>query len=238
MENPSLKLKLKKRIYPQLALLLLLFHFSGTGWGQVTASITGVVRDVSGAVVPGAAVSVQHVETGTTRTAQTDANGNYSVPSLPVGQYEVDVQRTAFKQQVRSGITLAVGQQAVVNITLEVGDIEQRVNVTAEAPLVNTTLSSTSGLVSEREVKELPLNGRSFDQLLTLNTGTANVSSNRNTNQPGNLFSVSGRRPEENRFLMNGVAYVSASGGINAASPNASNGQGLGVDAVRELNRF
>jgi hypothetical protein len=91
-------------------------------------------------------------------------------------------------------------------------------------------------LVSEREVKDLPLNGRSFDQLLTLNTGTANVSSNRNTNQPGNLFSVAGRRPEENRFLMNGVDYVSASGGINAASPNGSNGQVLGVEAVREFN--
>src|SRR2546422_2641348 len=227
---------MKKRTCHQLALLLLLFHFSATGWGQVTASITGVVRDVSGAVVPGAAVTVQHVETGATRSAQTDENGNFSVPSLPVGQYEIDVQKTAFKQQVRSRITLAVGQQAVVNITLEVGDVEERVNVTAEAPLVNTTLSSTSGLVSEREVKELPLNGRSFDQLLTLNTGTANVSSNRNTNQPGNLFSVSGRRPEENRFLMNGVDYVSASGGVNAASPNGSTGQVLGVDAVREFN--
>src|SRR5437899_2299178 len=227
---------MKKRTCHQLALLLLVLHFSGTGWGQVTASITGVVRDVSGAVVPGAAVTVRHVETGTTRTAQTNEDGNYSVPSLPVGQYEVDVQKAAFKQQVRSGITLAVGQQAVVNITLEVGDVEQRVNVTAEAPLVNTTLSSTSGLISEQEIKELPLNGRSFDQLLTLNTGTANISSNRNPNQPGNLFSVAGRRPEENRFLMNGVDYVSASGGINTASPNGSNGQVLGVDAVREFN--
>src|SRR6059036_3354702 len=139
--NPSGRMKMKKLTCHQLALLLLLFHFSGTGWGQVTASITGVVRDVSGAVVPGAAVTVQHVETGTTRTAQTDEDGNYSVPSLPVGQYEVDVRKTAFKQQVRSGITLAVGQQAVVNITLEVGNLEELVSVTAEAPLVNTTLN-------------------------------------------------------------------------------------------------
>ncbi len=219
-----------------LAVVLMLLYFSGTGRGQVTASITGVVRDASGAVVPGAAVTIQHLETGTRRTTETDVNGNYSVPSLPVGQYEVNVEKSAFKRQVRRGITLVVGQQAVVNITLEVGNVEQRVTVTAEAPLVNTTLSPTSGLVSEREVKDLPLNGRSFDQLLTLNTGTANVSSNRNTNQPGNLFSVAGRRPEENRFLMNGVDYVSASGGINAASPNGSNGQVLGVDAVREFN--
>jgi hypothetical protein len=227
---------MKKLWCHQLAVVLLALYVSGTVGGQVTASITGVVRDATGAVLPGAAVTVRHLETGTTRTAETDPNGNYTVPSLPVGQYEMDVQKTAFKQQVRSGITLAVGQQAVVNITLEVGNVEQRVTVTAEAPLVNTTLSSTSGLVSEREVKDLPLNGRSFDQLLMLNTGTANVSSNRNSNQPGNLFSVSGRRPEENRFLMNGVDYVSASGGINAASPNGSNGQVLGVDAVREFN--
>src|SRR5437762_2464402 len=86
---------MKKRTCHQVALLFLLFHFPGTGWGQVTASITGVVRDVSGAVVPGAAVTVKHVETGTTRTAQTNEDGNYSVPSLPAGQYEVDVQKTA-----------------------------------------------------------------------------------------------------------------------------------------------
>src|SRR5207237_8452161 len=102
-------------------------------------------------VVPGEVVTVRHVETRTTRTAQTDEDGNYSVPSLPVGQYEVDVQKTAFKQQVRSGITLAVGQQAVVNITLEVGNVEELVNVTAEAPLVNTTLSSTTALASGTE---------------------------------------------------------------------------------------
>jgi hypothetical protein len=112
---------MKKRTCHQLAMLLVLFHFSETGWGQVTASVTGVVRDISGAVVPGAAVTGRHMETGTTRTSQSDENGNYSVLSLPVGQYEVDVQKAAFKQQVRSGITLAVGQQAVVNLTLEVG---------------------------------------------------------------------------------------------------------------------
>src|SRR5207247_7999068 len=97
---------MKKRTCHQLALLLLLFHFSGTGWGQVTASITGVVRDVSGAVVPGAAVTVQHVETGTTRSAQTDEDGNYSVPSLPVGRDAVDGQKSAFTQQVWSGTPL------------------------------------------------------------------------------------------------------------------------------------
>ena len=200
------------------------------------AAITGTVQDSSGAAVPGATLTARHVETGLTRAVEADASGNYTIPSVPVGAYEVTAEKTGFRQEVRRGITLVVAQEAVVNFTLQVGSVAQQVTVTEAAPLVNTTTTSTSGLISEQEIKELPLNGRSFDQLLTLNTGTANISSNRNPNQPGNLFSVAGRRPEENRFLMNGVDYVSASGGINTASPNGSNGQVLGVDAVREFN--
>src|SRR5438309_819795 len=200
------------------------------------AAITGTVTDTSGAVLPGTMVTVKHLETGLTRAVEADTSGNYSIPSLPVGAYELVAEKMGFQQEVRRGITLVVAQEAVVNFTLQVGSVAQQVTVTEAAPLVNTTTTSTSGLISEQEIKELPLNGRSFDQLLTLNTGTANISSNRNPNQPGNLFSVAGRRPEENRFLMNGVDYVSASGGINTASPNGSNGQVLGVDAVREFN--
>src|SRR5216684_1400526 len=201
-----------------------------------TGAITGTVKDVSGAAIVGAAVTVKHLDTGLTRTVEADASGNYSVSSLPVGEYELTAEKMGFQREVRRGINLVVAQEAVVNLTLQVGSMVQQVTVTEDAPLVNTTMTQTSGLISEQQIKELPLNGRSFDQLLTLNTGTANVSSNRNPNQPGNLFSVAGRRPEENRFLMNGVDYVSASGGINAASPNGSNGQVLGVDAVREFN--
>jgi hypothetical protein len=207
---------------------------AGAVWAQVTASITGTVRDTSGAIVPGASVTVKHLETGATRTAETDASGNYSVPSLAIGQYELSVEKSGFKQQVRSGVTLAVSQKAVVNITLEVGNVEQRVTVMAEAPLVNTTLSSTSGLVNEKEVKDLPLNGRSFDQLLTLNVGTTNHSSN--YNQTGNAFSVAGKRPEQNRFLMNGVDYIGSDNSGNVILPSGASGQLLGVDAVREFN--
>src|ERR1019366_3886848 len=129
---------------------------------------------------------------------------------------------------------LVVAQQAVVNFTLEVGNVEQQVTVTGEAPIVNTTLASTSGLVSEKEVKDLPLNGRSFDQLLTLNVGTANYSSN--YNYSGNVFTVAGRRPDENRFLMNGVDYVGTTNNGSAMTPTGASGQLLGVDAVREFN--
>src|ERR1035437_3246721 len=163
-----------------LAVVLALSLLAATVWAQVTASITGTVKDTSGSIVPGATVTVKHLESGMTRTAETDANGSYSVLSLPVGQYEVDAGKTGFKEEVRRGINPVVAQQAVVNLTLEVGNVEQQVTVTAEAPIVNTTLNSTSGLVSEKEVKDLPLNGRSFDQLLTLNVGTTNYSSNYN----------------------------------------------------------
>ena len=201
-----------------------------------SASITGTVKDTSGAAVPGAMVTAKHLETSLTRAVEVDASGNYSIPSLPVGAYEMTAEKMGFQREVRRGINLVVAQEAIVDFTLQVGSVVQQVTVTEAAPLINATTTSTSGLISEQQIKELPLNGRSFDQLLTLNTGTANISSNRNPNQPGNLFSVAGRRPEENRFLMNGVDYVSASGGINTASPNGSNGQVLGVDAVREFN--
>ena len=209
-----------------------IFVSSGILRAQVTGSITGNVKDSSGAVVPEVAVTAKNLESGLTRAAQTDAAGNYSILSLPVGQYELTTEKSGFKQQIRRGITLTVGQEAVVNLTLEVGNVEQQVTVTGEAPLVNTTLSPTSGLVSEAQVKDLPLNGRSFDQLLTLNVGTTNYT----TNTSHNAFSVAGRRPEANRFLINGVDYVGSDSSSQTVTPNSVSGQVLGVDAVREFN--
>jgi hypothetical protein len=209
---------------------------AGTLWAQVTASITGTVRDASGAVVAGATVTVKHTESGLVRTAEADSNGNYTVPSLPVGRYEVSTEKTGFKQAVRRGINLVVAQEAVVNLTLEVGNVVDQVTVTAEASIVNTTLSPTSGLVSEQQIKDLPLNGRSFDQLLTLNTGTANYTSNTGSGRGGNFFSVVGRRPEENRFLVNGVDYVGSNPAGQPTGPYGVSLELLGVDAVREFN--
>jgi hypothetical protein len=201
-----------------------------------TAAITGTVKDMSGAAVEGAAVSVKHIETGLTRTAQADNSGSYSIPSLPVGEYEVTAEKMGFRREVRRGIDLVVAQQAVVNLTLQVGSIDQQVTVTDAAPLVNTTLSSTSGLVSEQQIKDLPLNGRSFDLLLTLNTGTSNYTSNTGAGRGGNFFSVVGRRPEENRFLINGVDYVGSNPAGQPTGPYGVSLELLGVDAVREFN--
>src|SRR6266849_7321334 len=199
-----------------------------------TGAITGTVKDVSGAAIVGAAVTVKHIETGLTRAVEADASGKYSVSSLPIGEYELTAELMGFKGEVRRGIKLAVAQEAVVDFTLQVGSMVQQVTVTEDAPLVNTTMTQTSGLISEEQIKELPLNGRSFDQLLTLNTGTVDFTSN--TNRDGNLFSVVGRRPEENAFLINGVEYLGANPAGQPQGPYGVSGQVLGVDAVREFN--
>src|SRR3989454_7430176 len=172
-----------------------------------TATILGVVKDTSGALIPGVSITVKHTETGQTRTAISSEVGDYNVPLLPVGAYELTTTMPGFKQEIRRGINLVVGQQAVINLTLEPGAPAEIVTVNEEAPLVNTTLSSTSGLISEQQVKELPLNGRSFDQLLALNVGVVNNTSNMGLGTyPG--FSVAGHRTETNRFLINGVDWI------------------------------
>src|SRR5437016_6761027 len=145
-----------------------------------TASMIGSVKDASGAVLPGTTVSVKHLETGLTRAVEADASGNYSIPSLPVGEYELTAEKMGFRREVRRGINLVVAQEAVLNLTLQVGSVVQQVTVTEAAPLVNTTMTSTSGVITEQQIKELPLNGRSFDQLLTLNVGTVDNRSNIN----------------------------------------------------------
>src|SRR2546426_7837751 len=96
----------------------------GLVFGQnFSAAISGAVRDTTGAVVPGTTVTAKHTETGLTRTVQTNEEGGYTMPSLPVGSYELTAEKPGFKQQVRRGINLVVAQEAVVNVTLEVGDI-------------------------------------------------------------------------------------------------------------------
>ena len=204
---------------------------------QVSGSISGTVEDGTGAIVSGAKITVKSLETGATRVATTDAAGDFRVPSLPLGQQEVKAEKTGFKAVVRTGINLVVGQEAVVNLRLEVGELSQQVVVSAEAPLINTTTSAVSGFVEERQVKELPLNGRSFDNLITLNPGAINYSSMKSVNtttSDGNSFSVAGRRPQDNLFLLNGIEYTGTS--QLAVTPGGVSGYLLGIDAVREFN--
>jgi hypothetical protein len=206
---------------------------SGLVLGQgFSAAISGVVRDVTGAVVPGVKVTAKHTESGLTRTVNTNESGDYRMPSLPVGAYEVTAEMLGFKQQVRRGINLAVAQEAVINLTLEVGNLQDEVTVTGDAPLVNTTLASTAGLITGEQLKDLPLNGRSFHELMTLNTHTVDNRSN----SGGASFSVAGKRTENNRWTVNGMDYVGDNATGQFIAPTGISGQLLGVEAIREFN--
>jgi carboxypeptidase family protein len=207
---------------------------------QVSASIMGVVTDASGALVPSAAIRVKNVETGAIRGTVSDETGRYQVLALPVGEYEIRVSKTGFQEQIRTGVHLVVGQEAAVDLTLRVGEVKEQVSVEGEAPIVNTTTRDVSGLVAERQVKELPLNGRSYDLLLQLNPGIVNFTSQKtggtgiSNSTTANNFAVSGNRPQQNIFLLNGVEYSGAA--ENNMQPGGTSGMLLGVDAVREFN--
>jgi hypothetical protein len=216
--------------------VLVLVAISQSATGQVTASISGTTKDASGASMSGVAVTLKSLETGATRAVTSGDLGDFRARSLPIGPYQVRAEKAGFKTQVRNGIDLVVGQEAVINLRLEIGDLSQEATVTEEIPVVNTTTSSVSGLVGERELKDLPLNGRSFDNLMTLNPGVVNYglkSANTSTSN-GNTFSVSGRRPMDNLVLLNGIEYTGAS--QLAITPGGVSGNLLGIDAVREFN--
>src|SRR5215813_8174935 len=221
------------------ALVTLVGIIGLAGWGgasafgqNFSAAISGVVRDTSGAVIPGVTVTAKNTESGLTRTVTTNENGNYRMPSLPVGAYEVMAEIPGFKPLVRSGIELAVAQEIVLNLTLEVGTTAEQVTVTGEAPLVNATLASTAGLITGEQLKDLPLNGRSFHELMTLN---AHTTDNR-SNSGGASFSVAGKRTENNRWTVNGVDYVGDNATGQFIAPTGISGQLLGVEAIREFN--
>src|ERR1035437_9026244 len=208
-----------------------------TGRAQVSAAIIGNVEDAADAAVSGATITVKSQETGATRIVITDDAGNFRVLSLPVGPQEVKAEKKGFKSVVHTGINLEVGQEAVVNVRLELGEFVQQVLIAEEAPVVNVTTASVSGMVGESEIKDLPLNGRGFDNLIALNPGTINYSAMKSPNTStsnGNTFSVAGRRTGENLFLLNGVEYMGAS--QLAVTPGGVSGYLLGIDAVREFN--
>lgn len=205
-------------------------------FGQVSASLSGRITDATGSPVSEASVTVKSIETGVVRHAQSDHSGVYRMTSLPLGPQELKAEKTGFKAALRTGVSLAVGQEAVVNLQLEVGELAQQVTISEEAPVVNTTTSSISGLVGAGEVKELPLNGRSFDNLITLNPGTVNygLKSPQTSTSNGQMFSVAGRRPADNIVLMNGIEYTGSS--QLAITPGGVSGELLGIDAIREFN--
>ena len=239
---PALEYRFWRFSWTRFALLALFMTMS---WlqparGQVAASISGVVTDSSGEPAGSAAVTAKNTETGAVRTAVTDDAGRYQIVSLAIGPYEVSVSKSGFQDAVRTGIRLVVGQEAIVDLTLQVSGVKSEVRVSGDAPLVSPTTQDISGLVGEQQVKDLPLNGRSYDLLLPLNPGIVNFTSLKtggtgiSNSTTGNNFAVSGNRPQQNLFLLNGVEYTGAA--ENNMQPGGTSGMLLGVDAVREFN--
>ena len=207
---------------------------------QVSASINGIVSDPSGASISGAEVRLKNTETGVTRAATTNGEGRYEILGLPVGAYELTAAKSGFQPLTVGGIHLVVGQEARVDLALLVGPERQQVLVEADPSLISTSTSDISGYVGQRQINELPLNGRSYDLLLPLNPGVVNFTSQKtggngiSNSTTANNFAVAGNRPQQNIFLLNGVEYTGAA--ENNMQPGGPSGMLLGVDAVREFN--
>ena len=236
----------KEKFYRLIVALILVLPIVAIGGTTavhaqiVGGTISGTVKDASGALLGGASVTVRQVETGATRLLTTDEAGRFHAPSVPVGIYSVTVAHEGFATLRRTSISVVVGQSLQLEFALGLDSVHQDVVVDATEASVNITSQQTSGLIDERQVKELPLNGRSYDQLLTLNPATVNYTGQRSggigtsNSSVGNMFSVSGRRPQDNLFLLNGIEYTGAS--LINVTPGGTSGELLGVDAVREFN--
>lgn len=222
------------------AVLALTTLLASLAIAQETAAISGQVTDATGSALPSAQITVKSEETGAQRTISTDSAGRFNAPSLPVGTYRIAASKAGFETAEKTGVRLVVGEAATVNLTLSVGQLQQVVTVEEKPDVVSVSTQQVSGLVDEKQVKDLPLNGRSYDELMSLNPGIVNYTYEKSggvgtsNSAIGNMFSASGRRPQESLFLLNGIEYTSASE-INL-TPGGASGQLLGVDAVREFN--
>jgi Carboxypeptidase regulatory-like domain len=222
------------------ALITVTFFAISARAQMVGGTISGDVVDPAGAAVSRAQVLIRNDETGSERKITTAEGGTFSAPSVAVGVYTVSVSLEGFAPLTRTGIGLTVGQNVQLHLALTVGGVQQSVSVVDTPSVVDTSTLQTQGLVDEKQVKELPLNGRSFDQLVQLNPASVSYTTQRSggvgtsNSSVGNMYSVSGRRPQDNLFLLNGIEYTGAS--LINVTPGGTSGQLLGVDAVREFN--
>src|SRR5881409_3206884 len=197
-----------------------------------TGAILGTVKDASGALVPGAAVTAQNLETGASRSTLTNETGAYRLAALPVGRYDLRVELAGFKATTQKGLVLSVGDETVLNFSLEVGTPSQELVVSSEAPVVNTTTASLGGLVNEQKLAELPLNGRNYLDLILLQPGiTQNtVVIQLGGGAGGTIYSSNGAPIISNNFLLDGTPTQNVLG-YNGASVV---GTTLGLDGIRE----
>ena len=196
----------KAALFASLAVLLL-FCSSAAMAQTFRGTILGTVTDSTGASIAGAAVAVKNVNTGLSRTVTTSEDGTYSVPELPIGTYTVTVERAGFKQGVVSGIQVEVSSERRADVTLQPGEVSQRIEVTGdELPQVESTSNVLGGIVESKVVTNLPVNGRDYQKLIFLVPGVAGAP-DEISDSPGSYgtFSVNGARGRSNNFLLDGT---------------------------------
>jgi len=202
--------------------------------GQVDkGTISGTATDSSGGVLVGSMIQAKNVGTGVTQTGVSDAQGRYKIPDLPIGNYEVQASMSGFETVVHTGITLTVGSNPVVDFSLPVGKTTQSVSVEGQISQVETQTASVSSLVTGAQMSDLPLNGRNFEQLLTLAPGVQRIVGNPAGASAGNSFygnqdnySVSGSRPVGEAFLLDNTDITNFW--------NHGTGSGIGGTSLRD----
>jgi hypothetical protein len=207
----------------------------------VGGTLSGTVTDASGSAIPNATVAIKNVDTGVVTNALTNERGIYNAPNLLPGTYETTVTAANFATKVESGIALTVGAQQVLNFAMKVGTMSEKVEVSATTPDVQLMSSTISNSVDSTTVRELPLNGRSWTDLAALEPGVTTIramvsvtSTDRLGRGLGVELSITGGRPQQNNYLMNGVSINDYSN----QAPGSILGANLGVDAVAEFNVF
>src|SRR5437867_2415814 len=157
-----------KKIISAMTVGIFVCCFTTNIWAQATAQITGTVRDVSGAVLPGVQVTATQTDTGVSRTTVSNETGFYSLPSLPLGPYKVEAALSGFRTFTQTGIVLQVGSNPVINIGMEIGQVAETVEVQADAALVETRATGIGQVIDNVRVLELPLNARNVQQLIVV----------------------------------------------------------------------
>jgi Carboxypeptidase regulatory-like domain/TonB dependent receptor-like, beta-barrel/TonB-dependent Receptor Plug Domain len=195
---------------------------------QLTSgALLGTVADAGGGIVAGATVTAVQRDTGFTRTTRTDASGAFSFPNMPLGRYDIRVEREGFKTQVIGPVALVVDQKRRLDVVLEVGQVKETVEVSGAATLLQTDQPDVNQIVQEKEIKALPLNGRDFFSLLLLSNGVQDTSNDQGGATTNVTFSVNGMRPEANSVTLDGVQMSSVRESDVDLRPN--------VDAISEF---
>src|SRR6202790_4131219 len=203
-------------------------------------TILGIVTDATGAAVPGATVTVRNVDTGLLRKTETQADGGYRVPELPIGTYDVTVEKADFQTAVTSGVRVDVAAERHVDTALKTGQIKEQITVSGEAlPLIEITNATLGGTLTQESVKDLPINGRDYTKLIYLNPGVAG-SPDQITDSPGSFgeFSMNGARGRSNNYLLDGTDMNDGyrnDPAINQGGVFATPSAILPIDAVSDL---